>query len=245
MRQSEVIVETLVVAPVPAAAESLDPLSLLLAWYFISEVIRNKQLHQSGGGAPECARADPKTPPGCQVAADSADTHSVLPHNPSHCTSNEQILVLVKNPTYLLNVSPGRQVQPVSTIWRTQIDIQTKNITDKHTKTFSLLMRIWFHKRDLQTLLAHKSQMVEVSPLTKDCCWQVAVIFLIQITDWTLQIWWNREYQHVFFYFIIQTDIVLMFGNFSLTWKCYFYCFSQQAVSNFQLHHFELTQKLK
>ena len=93
MRQSKVTAETLVVAPVP---ESLDPLSLLLAWYFISEVIRNKQLHQSGGGAPESARADPKTPPGCQVAADSADTHSVLPHNPSHCTSNEQILVLVK-----------------------------------------------------------------------------------------------------------------------------------------------------
>ena len=125
------------------------------------------------------------------------------------------------------------------------------DITDKHSKTSSLLMRIWFHKRGLQTLLAHKAQMVKVSRLTKFCCWQVAdTCFLISntsVTDWTLQIWWNRpqSYYHVFFYFIIQPDIVLMFGNFSLTWQCYFYCFSQQAASNFQLHHFELTQKLK
>lgn len=84
------------VAAAPAAAESLVPISTFLAWYFISEVIRNKQLHQSGGGAPESAKADPKTPRGCQVCADSADTHYVQPHNPSHGASNKPILLLVK-----------------------------------------------------------------------------------------------------------------------------------------------------
>lgn len=110
--------DNLKLASTPAAAKSLDPLSVFLAWYFISEVIRNKQLHQSGGGAPESASADPKTLLGCQVAPDSADTQS---------STTPSFTLLFKwtdtgtgrNPTYLLNVSPGRQIHPTRTMWQT------------------------------------------------------------------------------------------------------------------------------
>ena len=56
---------------------------MFLPWSFISGVIKNKQLHQSGGGTSEPDRADPRTPGGCQVSADSADAifnHTIL-HN--------------------------------------------------------------------------------------------------------------------------------------------------------------------
>lgn len=225
-------------APAPAAAESLVPISTLLAWYFISEVIRNKQLHQSGAGAPESARADPKTPRGCQVCAESADTHNVQPHNPSHRSSNEQILVLVKNTTYVLNVSPGRQGQPTRTIWQTQKDIQTweedkaaiKFIHWKTKQDFcSLLIRGWFHKRDLRALpdiiVTHKLQLSHPNA----CVASTVLNFMCEMCQNK-----RRKCSHVAthssqyvenlpkrapgwiaisFHFIIHTDMGLMFGK--------------------------------
>lgn len=71
----------------PAAAKSLVT-PMLLAWYFISKVIRDKQLHQSGGGAPESNRADAKAFRSCQLSADT-----MLNQYSSHCPSKKLILV--------------------------------------------------------------------------------------------------------------------------------------------------------